>query len=229
MTFTSATRGRCVRRPSAAEAPELLVRVGRCRRGMAICLPMLSLLVFGSIQACDLIYLKHALTSAAYEGSLEMARPSATNASVLARVQQMLAARQVTSANVSLTPVGLNVATTTPGTTVTITASAITAPNSEALRASSFLLHRSHRPSSAPVRVTSHACRSLLRLAAQSLFSRNRLTCAGESPESTTRTLPTIPPVSAGGDPAAGRLSASGDGDHARLRRRSGLHADHPP
>lgn len=74
----------------------------RARRGtatveLAVCLPVLSLLVFGSMQACDMIYLKHGLTTAAYEGSLEASRPDATTASVQSRVEQVLTLRGVES------------------------------------------------------------------------------------------------------------------------------------
>ncbi len=65
----------------------------------AVCLPVLVALVFGSIQACDVIYLKHSLTTAAYEGSLEVARPDATSASLMARIDQVLRLRGVNKAS----------------------------------------------------------------------------------------------------------------------------------
>ena len=80
----------------------------RARRGvatveLAVCLPALTLLVFGSMQACDMIYLKHGLTTAAYEGSLEAARPDASDASVQGRIEQVLGLRGVKSGSCTIT------------------------------------------------------------------------------------------------------------------------------
>jgi Flp pilus assembly protein TadG len=95
---------------------------------LAVCLPVLVLLVCGSIQACDLLYLKHALVSGAYEGSLELAKPSSTNASVNLRITQLLDARGVQGAAIAISPSG-SIATIDAGTTMTITVTAPTASN----------------------------------------------------------------------------------------------------
>lgn len=97
----------------------------RSRRGiatveLAICLPVLSLIVFGAIQATNLIFLQHAVTAAAYEGALELAKPNATNSSVQTRIQQVLDAREVTGSTISILPGGTNVQQTPPGTIVTL-------------------------------------------------------------------------------------------------------------
>ncbi len=91
---------------------------------LAICLPVLSLVVFGSIQATNLIFLQHAATAAAYEGSLELAKSNATNASVEARIQQVLDARDVVNSTITILPAGTNIAHVPPGTTLTIEVSA---------------------------------------------------------------------------------------------------------
>ena len=87
---------------------------------LAICLPLLSLIMFGSIQATNLIYLQHATTAAVYEGGLEMAKSNATNASVQARIQQVLDARQVVSSTIAILPGGTDIAQTPPGTLLTL-------------------------------------------------------------------------------------------------------------
>lgn len=50
-----------------------------------------------------MIYLKHSLTTAAYEGSLEVARPDATTASAQARIEQVLELRGVKKGRCGIT------------------------------------------------------------------------------------------------------------------------------
>lgn len=73
---------------------------------LAVCLPMLCLLVFGSIQASNLIYLKHAITSAAYEGTLELTRADADPDSVEARVEQVLSMHEIINYSIEISPTG---------------------------------------------------------------------------------------------------------------------------
>lgn len=96
---------------------------------LAICLPMLVLIVFGSIQATNLIYLQHATTAAAYEGMLELARPNATNASVETRIQQVLEAREVVNTQIGFIPSGANISQLAPGNHLTIQVTADVSSN----------------------------------------------------------------------------------------------------
>lgn len=91
---------------------------------LAICLPLLALIVFGSIQATNLIFLQHATTAAVYEGSLEMAKSNATNATVQARIQQVLDARTVINSSIAILPAGTKISETPPGTLLTLEVSA---------------------------------------------------------------------------------------------------------
>ena len=68
---------------------------------LAICLPVIFLLVFGSIQACNLIFLKQATTEAAYEGMLVAIMPGVTQADVENRIDTVLQARNITGGAVS--------------------------------------------------------------------------------------------------------------------------------
>ncbi len=110
------------RRPSGR--PNDALRQGTATVELAVCLPMLVVLVFGSIQACDLIFLKHTVTAAAYEGSLELVRPDSTIEKVRTRVDQVLGLSGVTNYSVSIRPDGVNLAETTAGTPITVVVSA---------------------------------------------------------------------------------------------------------
>ena len=70
------------------------------RRGVAavefaVCLPVLVLLVFGAIEASSFIFLKQALTVAAYEGIRETVRVGSNNANGTDRAQNILTVRTV--------------------------------------------------------------------------------------------------------------------------------------
>ena len=66
----------------------------------AICLPVLVLIILGSLEACNLIFLKQALTEAAYQGAIVAMRPNATEADVTARIQSILDARDIQQASI---------------------------------------------------------------------------------------------------------------------------------
>lgn len=140
--FLHTWRGRSASSPPPTRGR---LRTSAARRGiaateLALCLPVLVLLVCGSIQACDLLYLKHALVSAAYEGSLELAKPSSTNASVNLRITQLLDARGVNGATIAISPSG-SIAEIDAGTTMTIS---VTAPTASNLKLNGFFLSPSN-------------------------------------------------------------------------------------
>lgn len=73
---------------------------GNRRRGtaaveFAVCLPVIVLLVFGSIEASSYIFLKQSLHVACYEGVREAAKTGATSDGANARAQTILDGRQV--------------------------------------------------------------------------------------------------------------------------------------
>lgn len=96
---------------------------------LAICIPVLVIIVFGSIQMCNVIYLKHAMVTAAYEGSLEMAKSITNNDAVETRVRQVLEARRISSATIEILPAGTDVAATSHGQTLSINITAQTPSN----------------------------------------------------------------------------------------------------
>ena len=91
---------------------------------LVVCLPMMMLLVFGSIQLCDLIFLQQTVVSAAYEGTIELARPNASSASVVNRVEQILTMHDIQGFEVKILPEGTEVGDLATGTPVQIEVSA---------------------------------------------------------------------------------------------------------
>ena len=87
--------------------PSIRPKPVRLRRGtavveLAICLPVLTLVIFGSIEMCNVIHLKQMLIEAGYEGALIGSQPRATEVEIVQRVQTVLAARHIAGASVSV-------------------------------------------------------------------------------------------------------------------------------
>ncbi|MCA9139783.1 MAG: pilus assembly protein [Planctomycetales bacterium] len=70
-------------------------RVGVAAVEFAVCLPVIVLLVFGSIEASSFIFLKQSLSVACYEGTREAAKLGSTDATATARAQSILESRGV--------------------------------------------------------------------------------------------------------------------------------------
>ncbi|MAI31830.1 MAG: pilus assembly protein [Rubripirellula sp.] len=76
-------------------------RSGVAAAECAVCLPLLILLVFGSIEATSLIFLKQTLNIAAYEGIREAIKVGSNNASGTSRAENILRSRDVKSFEIS--------------------------------------------------------------------------------------------------------------------------------
>lgn len=70
-------------------------RRGAAAVEFAVCLPILVLLIFGSIEASSMIFLKQSLNVAAYEAAREAIRNGRTNANAQAMAVNILGARGV--------------------------------------------------------------------------------------------------------------------------------------
>ncbi|TWT55143.1 TadE-like protein [Rubripirellula amarantea] len=68
---------------------------------LAVCLPVLVLLVFGAIEASSFIFLKQSLNVAAYEGVREAVRVGSSNGNGQNRAENILNARSVNDFNVA--------------------------------------------------------------------------------------------------------------------------------
>lgn len=79
-------------------------RRGAAATEFAVCLPVLILLLLGTIECCSMIFLKQALAVAAYEAGHTALMPDATAADAQLTGDAMLADRNVRSGTVQLVP-----------------------------------------------------------------------------------------------------------------------------
>jgi Flp pilus assembly protein TadG len=114
---------------SAIQVP----KARRRRRGVAatefaVCLPIIVLLVVGTIEACSMIFLKQTLAIAAYEGARTAIIPGVTKTQVEAACNQILTDRKVKGAVITVKPT--DIAALNPGDFVDVTVSAPCSSNS---------------------------------------------------------------------------------------------------
>jgi Flp pilus assembly protein TadG len=115
--------------------PSHLRQSGRpaARRGvaaaeLAVCLPVVVLLVLATIEACTMIFLQQSLTAARYEGVRTALVKDATFTDVQAACNQILSDRRIDGAKVTVKPA--NISALKPGDSVDVTVTAPCAPNS---------------------------------------------------------------------------------------------------
>jgi hypothetical protein len=95
---------------------------------LAVCLPVLVLLLLAMIEACTMIFLKQSLTVAAYEGVRTALEPNAVTADVEASCNGVLGDRRVRDGSVVVTPANFH--TLDPGEYIRVTVSAPASRNS---------------------------------------------------------------------------------------------------
>jgi len=101
---------------------------GAARRGvatveMAICLPMLTLLVFGSIAAANAIYMKQVVVTSAYEAAREATKHGGTQARAEARALAVMTGRSIENATVTFSPDPIEDAARGENISITVSAS----------------------------------------------------------------------------------------------------------
>jgi len=96
---------------------------------MAFCLPIIMLVVFGGIQAANLIFLKQAITEAAYEGALYGSKAEATQTQTVSRVQAILDARNIQGTTIYAMGGGQAVDQLTPGEVLSVRVTATSSAN----------------------------------------------------------------------------------------------------
>ncbi len=72
---------------------------------LAVCMPILVLVVFATIEACSMLYLKQTLKITAYEGARVGITPESTSANVELQCQSLLDARNVQGYSIATEPV----------------------------------------------------------------------------------------------------------------------------
>src|SRR5687768_4404197 len=79
-------------------------RGGVAAAELAVCLPVVVLLVIATIEACSAVFLKQSLTVAAYEGVRTALVEGATVGTVQAKCNQILSDRRIEGATVQVQP-----------------------------------------------------------------------------------------------------------------------------
>ncbi len=107
-------------------------KLGR-RRGnaaveLAITVPVMATIIFGSIEMCSLIHTKQALSATAYECASVAVKDSGTDKQVNARMKEILTQRGIEKGSVTTTPASIE--NIPRGTQITVRVSAPAANNS---------------------------------------------------------------------------------------------------
>ena len=88
----------------------------------AFCIPVVMLIMFGTLETCSGVFLKETLTVTAYEGCRVGVRRRATRTDVINECNAVLAARGVTGATVSVTPADFSTLSALDPISVTVSA-----------------------------------------------------------------------------------------------------------
>jgi Flp pilus assembly protein TadG len=94
----------------------------------AVCLPVIVLIMLGSIEAANMLFLRQALVQASYEGAKAAVKPDADNASVSLIANQVAEGRRLSGFTVETIPA--DVASVPQGQLVRVRASAPVDSNS---------------------------------------------------------------------------------------------------
>jgi Flp pilus assembly protein TadG len=104
-------------------------RKGTAAVELAVCLPMLLIVVMGTLEATDLMFLRERLKTAAFEGARTATAPGQNAAAATAAATAVLTQRGIASGSVAITPADVS-QTTATGTQITVTVTAPMGSNS---------------------------------------------------------------------------------------------------
>ncbi len=121
------------------------LRSKRCRPAvaaveLAVCLPLMVIFTFSSIEMCSAIYLRQTLTIAAYEGARVACHPQGLTGDAVAAAQRILTERRINGGTIATNP--SNFDGVAKGTVIRVNVTAPAGPNS-LLRFGLFLAARS--------------------------------------------------------------------------------------
>jgi len=102
----------------------LIRRCGNATVELAVMLPILVVLVFGTIEACSMIYKTQTLHIAAYEGCRLSLVPKSTTAQVEFAANRMLLDRRIQGTSITISPLAFSTANIGTKISVTVTAPA---------------------------------------------------------------------------------------------------------
>ena len=97
-------------------------RTGAAVVEFAVCLPVIILIVLGSIEAASLLFLRQALIQSAYEGAKVAIRNEGNEADAISAVNAVAAGRRLSGVNVTFTP--SNISSAAAGEMIRVTVSA---------------------------------------------------------------------------------------------------------
>ena len=88
----------------------------------AVCLPVILLIVLGSIQAASMLFLRQTLVQSAYEGAKVAVRNTGTNEDAISAIQNVAAGRRLNGVVIEFSPT--DVSTVRQGETISVLISA---------------------------------------------------------------------------------------------------------
>ncbi len=102
-------------RRSSRKAGDVHPRVGAAVVELAVLIPVLFTVAFGTLEVCNRMYLRQTASVAAYEGARLAARRTITQAQVESRCLDLLNGRRVVGGTVTITPGNNGLATLPTG------------------------------------------------------------------------------------------------------------------
>jgi len=102
-------------------------RRGTATVELAVCLPVMVILVLGAIECTTMIFVEQSLHVVGYETARSAILPTATNSEVQLRLNEVIAERKLNGASVQISPSDIEVLD--PGTHITVTVTAPAADN----------------------------------------------------------------------------------------------------